>query len=110
MAAGDVLLMTNFTPHASFENRTGQIRWSIDLRYQGLDAPNNIGEDPATYTPEREQVTMACYPPEADFVIKDSQNPEREVDTPDRFYELRQRFEQARPYSPGRGWTSLNER
>ena len=82
MGAGDVLFMTNFTPHASFGNHSGQVRWSLDLRYQGTDAPTNIGEGPEDYTPEREPVTMACYPPEADFVIRDDRHPEREITQP----------------------------
>ena len=110
MSAGDVLFMTNFTPHSSFENNSGEVRWSLDLRYQGTDAPTNIGEAPEDYTPEREPVTMACYPPEADFVIRDDRHPEREITSPDRFQELRRRYDATRAYSPGRGWTGLSER
>lgn len=110
MAAGGVLFMTNLTAHASFANQTDRVRWSVDLRYQGRLAPNNIDEDPASYVPEREPVTMACHPSEADFVLRDTENPAREIRTPEQFYELRQRYEKVRPYSPGRGWTSLKER
>lgn len=110
MKAGDVLLLTNLTPHASFANTTDEVRWSIDLRYQGTEVPNNVDEDPADYTPEREPVTMACYPPEADFVIRDTVEPQREVRTAGEFRRVRERYENARPYSPGRGWTPLNER
>ncbi|MEM7134837.1 MAG: phytanoyl-CoA dioxygenase family protein [Chloroflexota bacterium] len=110
MKAGGVLFMTNLTPHASFENKTDLVRWSVDLRYQGMLAPNNIDEDPATYVPEREPVTMACHPTEADFVLRDTTDPEREIRTPEQFYILRERYEKVRPYSPGRGWTSLKER
>ena len=68
-AAGDVLLLHNLTPHASFTNSSADtVRWSLDLRYADHAAPNNVGEDPQSYTPERDPVTMACYPPEADFV------------------------------------------
>ena len=45
-----------------------RVRWSIDLRYQSTEVPNNVDEDPASYTPERDPVTMACYPPEADWL------------------------------------------
>ena len=31
---GGVLLLTNRTPHASFENKTDVVRWSMDLRYE----------------------------------------------------------------------------
>ena len=86
------------------------MRWSLDLRYQGTGAPSNVGEDPESYTPERDQVTMACYPPEADFVVRDARHPEREVTSAAAFQALRERYERARPYSPGRGWTRLDER
>ena len=110
MKAGDVLLLTNLTPHASFANRTDQVRWSIDLRYQNADVPNNVDEDPAAYTPERDPVTMACYPPEADFVIRDPSNPTREIHSAGQFRQVRERYENSRPDSPGRGWTPLQER
>ena len=110
MRAGDALLLTNLTPHASFENRTDQVRWSIDLRYQSADVPNNVDEDPASYTPERDPVTMACYPPEADFVIRDPNDPAREIQSADQFRQVRERYETTRPNTPGRGWTPLQER
>ena len=109
MEAGDVLFMTNLTPHASFENNTDGVRWSLDLRYQGVDAPNNVDEEPADSVPERDPVTMACYPPEDDFIIQDTQQPEREVRSPEEFYALRERYNQQRDkiHFPGRGWTQL---
>lgn len=110
MKAGGVLFMTNLTPHASFKNSTDMIRWSIDLRYQSADAPNNVGEAPESYTPERDPVTMACYPPEADFVIRSPSHPEREVRTAAQFEALRESYEKALPYFPGRGWSPLAAR
>ena len=109
MQAGSVLFMTNLTPHASFENRTDQVRWSLDLRYQGMRAPNNVDETPSDATPERDPVTLACYPPEADFIIRDTQHPEREVRSPEAFNQLRERFNAAKVYSPGRGWQAIKE-
>ena len=61
-------------------------------------------------TPEREPVTMACYPAEADFVIRSPSHPEREVRSAEQFHHIRQRFEANPPTTPGRGWTSLSER
>ena len=110
MKAGDALLLTNLTPHASFANRTDEVRWSIDLRYQSADVPNNVDEDPAAYTPERDPVTMACYPPEADFVIRDRRRPAREIRSAAQFRQVRQRYEKSCPASPGRGWTPLRQR
>lgn len=109
MTAGSVLLMTNLTPHASFENTTNQVRWSVDLRYQGMAAPNNIGESPADVTPERDPVTLACYPPEADFILRDMQHPEREICSPEEFNRLRERFNTVKVNSPGRGWKAMEE-
>ena len=108
MNAGDALLLTNLTPHASFANTSDVVRWSVDLRYQGADVPNNTSEDPAAYTPERDPVTMACYPPEADFVIRDSNNPAGEVRSAEHFRQIRDRYENNRPAMPGRGWTPLH--
>ena len=35
------LLMTNRTPHGSYENTTDVVRWSMDLRYQSAALPTN---------------------------------------------------------------------
>jgi phytanoyl-CoA hydroxylase len=110
MKAGDVLFMTNRTPHASFANTTDVVRWSIDLRYHDFSVPNNVDEPPEAYTPEREPVTMACHPSEADFVIRYPEDPSREVTRVEEFQEIRARYEKIRPKSPGRGWTPLKER
>jgi hypothetical protein len=104
--AGDVLLLNNLTPHASFTNSTAEtVRWSLDLRYSDHAAPNNVGESPESYTPERDPVTMACYPPEADFVVSDSRHPEREVTTSEEFRQIRSAWQGA--HSPGRGWPPM---
>ena len=110
MRAGSVLFMTNLTPHASFENNTDIVRWSVDLRYQDAVVPNNIDEDPKDFEPERDPVTMACLPTEGDFVIKDAQNPEREVTDIAEFKEIRTRYERTPVHKPGRGWTPFAER
>ena len=110
MSAGSVLFLTNMTPHASFENETDIVRWSMDLRYQDFSVPSNIGEVPEDYAPERDPVTMACHPGEAYFVIRDTQNPHREMRDPEAFAALRKQWDNARIRHPGRGWTPLNER
>ncbi len=110
MSAGSVLFLTNLTPHASFENKTDIVRWSMDLRYQDFGVPSNIGEVPEDYTPEREPVTMACHPGEAYFVIQDTQNPEREMRDPKAFAAMRKEWDRKKVHTPGRGWTPLNER
>ena len=110
MRAGSVLFMTNLTPHASFENNTDIVRWSVDLRYQDAEIPNNIDEDPKDFSPERDPVTMACLPTEGDFVIKDAQNPAREVTDIAEFKEIRTRYERTPVHKPGRSWTPFAER
>ncbi|NUP98550.1 MAG: phytanoyl-CoA dioxygenase family protein, partial [Armatimonadetes bacterium] len=37
---GGVLLLSNRTPHCSTPNTTDEVRWSVDIRYQGTDAPS----------------------------------------------------------------------
>ncbi len=102
--------MTNLTPHASFANKTNIVRWSVDLRYHSFDVPHNVDEAPESYTPERDPVTMACHPAEADFIIRCPQDTSREVTHVGEFQEIRSRYEKNRPRSPGRGWTPLRER
>ncbi|MCJ8329685.1 MAG: phytanoyl-CoA dioxygenase family protein [Lentisphaeria bacterium] len=110
MKAGSVLFMTSMTPHASFENKTDRVRWSLDLRFQNPDVPNNIGESPADYAPGRDPVTMACFPPEADFVIQSPSNPESEVRDAATFAKFRENFENGHVHAPGHGWSKLAER
>lgn len=110
MPAGAVLFMTGMTPHASFENKSDIVRWSMDLRYQDPSVPSTIGEIPEDYEAERDPVTMACFPGEAYFVIQDQEHPEREMTDPEEFARLREQWEAARVTTPGRGWTAMNER
>lgn len=84
---GGVVFMTNRTPHCSTPNYSDHIRWSIDLRYQSAEVPNNVGLWPeleelgAEATPGfAEKVTVACYPPEADFLVQSRQHPEAVTD------------------------------
>jgi phytanoyl-CoA hydroxylase len=70
---GGVLLLTNRTPHASFENRSDVVRWSMDLRYQSAALPTNAkitrlpGEAQSSATVG---VPLACNPPEPDFLVR----------------------------------------
>jgi hypothetical protein len=48
---------------------------------------------------------MACYPPEADFVIRSAAHPERVISDWRQFEALRRAYEEARNLpSPKRGW------
>ncbi len=84
---GGVVFMTNRTPHCSTPNHSEHIRWSVDLRYQSAEVPNNVGLWPeildaeGTATPEfYEKVNVACYPPEADFLVHSVKTPEAVTD------------------------------
>lgn len=84
---GGVVFMTNRTPHCSTPNYSDHIRWSIDLRYQSAEVPNNVGLWPeleelgGLATPGfGEKVTVACYPPEADFMVQSRKHPEAVTD------------------------------
>lgn len=103
---GGVLLLTNRTPHCSTPNNTGVVRWSIDLRYQSASVPNNVGERPEDFDSNRPEHEIACYPPEADFIVRSPSRPETEVRTWEAFDEIRQRYEALRPPGPKR-WTPL---
>jgi phytanoyl-CoA hydroxylase len=104
--AGGVLFMTNLTPHRSSLHTKDIVRWAVDVRYQSADVPNNIGELPGDYSAERPTHEIACYPPEADFVVQSPAQPETVVDSWHAFHEIRQRFEvqDDRPPGPKRGW------
>ena len=91
---GGVLLLTNRTAHASFEDRTDVVRWSMDLRYQNASLPTNAEltrfEGDAIPDPEN-GIPVACYPPEADFLVRSSLRPNEVVTDPERFREIRER-------------------
>ncbi len=84
---GGVVFMTNCTPHCSTPNTSDHIRWSVDLRYQSAEVPNNVGVVPETIQEDGEaderfyeNVTVACYPPDADFYVHSEQHPARVED------------------------------
>ncbi len=90
---GGVVFMTNLTPHCSTPNTSDNIRWSVDLRFQSAYAPNNLGLWPdRSETDMAENVQIACYPPEADFLVRSETNPGAVVDY-DGFIERRVAYE-----------------
>ena len=107
---GGVLLLTNLTPHCSTPNHSGVVRWSLDLRYQDAAVPNNVGEAPQDFTWDRPDSAIACYPPEADFVVQSARNPDAAVRSAAEFNRLRQSYEHRRPPGPRRGWTPYDQR
>ncbi|MBI2302698.1 MAG: phytanoyl-CoA dioxygenase family protein [Armatimonadetes bacterium] len=103
---GGVLLLTNRCPHASFDNETDIVRWSMDLRYQSAALPTNapITRLPGDAVPG-DTVPIACYPPEADFLVRSRLRPDEVVRDPAEFQRLRREHEQ-RPVSDrwGKWW------
>jgi hypothetical protein len=89
---GGVLLLTNRTPHASFENKTDVVRWSMDLRYQSATLPTNAkithlpGE---TISKPEAGVPLACNPPEPDFLVRSRLRPHEVMKTAEEFIALR---------------------
>ena len=89
---GGALLMTNRTPHASFDNRTDRVRYSIDIRYQSAQLPTNApitrleGEFVGS---EEGDVPPACYPPEADFLLRSRRRPDEVITTAAEFNRIR---------------------
>jgi phytanoyl-CoA hydroxylase len=89
---GGILLLTNRTPHASFENKTDVVRWSMDLRYQSAALPTNAqitrlpGEARSSASVG---VPLACNPPEPDFLVRSQLRPQEVMKTADEFIALR---------------------
>jgi ectoine hydroxylase-related dioxygenase (phytanoyl-CoA dioxygenase family) len=90
---GGVLLLTNMTPHVSFDNTSDVVRWSMDLRYQSAALPTNaaITRLPEEVAAQDEmEYPPACYPPEADFLVRSQQRPEQVVSDPTVFRAIRE--------------------
>jgi phytanoyl-CoA hydroxylase len=104
---GGAVLMTNLTPHCSTENRSDVVRWSVDLRYQAASVPSNVDLLPAADRELPAEINMACYPPEADFVVQSRTHPERVADFA-AFVSRRQAWDDTKGISsPKRGWTPV---
>jgi len=88
---GGVLLMTNRTPHRSIENNSDVVRWSVDLRYQSADLPTNArsAEGERLHEPFNPEEPIACYPPEADFLVRSQKRPQDVIQDWRRFDQMR---------------------
>jgi len=88
---GGALFMGNRTPHASFENKTEKVRWSMDLRYQSTSVLTNahIAHSTANLKDDEEGVPLSCNPPEPDFLVRSKLHPDQVMKTPEQFLELR---------------------
>jgi phytanoyl-CoA hydroxylase len=104
---GGVLLLHNLTPHASFENDSGIVRWSMDLRYQSASLPTNapITRLEGESVPSEEGgVPPACYPPEADFLVRSRLRPNEVLADAEAFRRLREGHA-AKPVTDRWGYT-----
>ena len=92
---GGVLLMTNRTPHQSLPNRSTGIRWSADLRFQSAELPTNYKTDRglAFREPALAEEPLACYPPEADILVRSKKRPWDIVTDWRRFTDVRTKHE-----------------
>lgn len=108
---GGVVFMTNRTPHCSTPNYSNHIRWSIDLRYQSAESPNNVGLWPEVLDAEGnaepefyEKGNVACYPPEADFLVYSEKTPEAVTDYAE-YVKRREAYDRTKPnFSAFRRW------
>ena len=101
---GGALLLTNTTPHCSTPNLSDTIRWSIDLRYQGANAPTNAFQMPDEFDAEAPPFQIACYAPEGDFVVRSPADPSR-VHSYEQYVARRRGYEAANSLPhPQRGW------
>ena len=87
---GGALLLTNKTPHRSTDNVTDVIRWSADVRYQSAALPTNYQAPSGALNPDLpEDAPAACYPPEADFLVRSRAHPKDVVRKWTAFRDLR---------------------
>lgn len=111
---GGVVFMTNRTPHCSTPNYSDHIRWSADLRYQSAEVPNNVGLWPESHdeagnaNPEfYEKGSVACYPPEADFLVHSVKHPEDVTDYAE-YVKRRETYDRTNAnFSAFRRWPAL---
>ena len=92
---GGVLLLTNKVFHASFKNSTGKVRWSMDLRYQSATLPTNAPIDRLENEIDQKwdaDAPAACYPPDADFLVRSSIRPRQVLQTYEDFKILKETF------------------
>jgi phytanoyl-CoA hydroxylase len=108
---GGVVFMTNRTPHCSTPNYSNHVRWSLDLRFQSLDVPNNVAAEPKKHDAEGfadqkfyDDAVIACYPPEADFLVGSKKSPKR-VSTYADYARRRETYDHTKPkFPPIRQW------
>jgi len=88
---GGAFIVTNRTPHASFENKTDMVRWSMDLRYQAASLITNakITHSTANIRFDGEGIPLSCNPPEPDFLVRSTLHPDQVLKSAEDFMTLR---------------------
>ncbi|MCG8306038.1 MAG: phytanoyl-CoA dioxygenase family protein [Cytophagales bacterium] len=92
---GGVLLLSNKVLHASFKNSTEGVRWSMDLRYQNASLPTNANITRLPYESKENKkagVPSACYPPDADFLVRSEKREDEIIKSYEEFKRLRRNF------------------
>jgi len=92
---GGVLLLSNKVIHGSFKNSTEGVRWSMDLRYQSAAIPTNAAISKLEYESRAELnsgVPSACYPPDADFLVRSEKREKEIIASYEEFRKLRESF------------------
>lgn len=92
---GGMLLLSNKVMHASFKNNTEGVRWSMDLRYQSASLPTNANITRLENELDQKIVAnapAACYPPEADFLVRSTRRKDEIIKSYEEFNLLRENF------------------
>lgn len=92
---GGILLLTNKVFHASFKNQTNKVRWSMDLRYQSATLPTNANIARLENEIDKSVLASApsaCYPPEADFLVRSKSRSEQVLHSFEDFNRLRDTY------------------
>ena len=92
---GGILLLSNKTIHGSFKNSTKGVRWSMDLRYQSANLPTNAEISKMEHEVREDEkvgVPPACYPPDADFLVRSKLRKKEVINSYEKFKNLRENF------------------
>lgn len=92
---GGMLLLTNKVIHGSFKNNTDGVRWSMDLRYQTAMLPTNASITRLADELDSKIIAdapAACYPPEADFLVRSTKRENEIINNYEDFKNLRENF------------------
>lgn len=93
---GGILLLSNKVIHGSFKNSTEGVRWSMDLRYQSAKLPTNAQisrMENEVVEDQKAGVPAACYPPDADFLVRSKIRKSEVISSYEEFKKLRENFE-----------------